>query len=425
MTLIALRGRHKLIGQILASGVVVLFGVRVARVEMFGFAVELGVLAVPCTILWLVGAINSLNLLDGMDGMLGCVGFIIALAMAGMAMLGDHGAAACVAAALAGALLGFLRWNLPPATIFLGDTGSMLTGLVVGVLGIQSSLKGPATVALIAPLAILTIPLLDTLAALVRRKLTGRSIYATDRGHLHHCLLRRGFSVSEVLVVVSLFCALTVVSVLASLALKNETIAVLAALTIVCVLVVSRLFGYPEFLLVRQQLGRLVVSLVQPRAGRTQLRLEAHLQGTGNWKALMDAVTDRAAPLKLRAVRLEVSAPALHEEYHAHWQQTHDEADEILWRAEVPLTIAGRTVGRLGVSGLPDAEPVSAKVAVIGRLVEEYQQLAGPRGALVLWEADHLEALLRPKNSGRLADGTPEDETAEVFLANGSQGVGA
>src|SRR2546428_6188308 len=96
--------------------------------------------------------------------------------------------------ALAGALIGFLCYNLPPASIFLGNSGAMLIGLIVGALAIMSSLKGPATIALAAPLAALTIPIFDTSAAIVRRKLTGRSVYTTDRAHLHHCLSRRGLS---------------------------------------------------------------------------------------------------------------------------------------------------------------------------------------------------------------------------------------
>jgi UDP-GlcNAc:undecaprenyl-phosphate GlcNAc-1-phosphate transferase len=101
----SLRGRHKLLGQMAAVGVVIFFGVRVERIELFDWPMHLGVLAIPFTMIWLLGAINALNLLDGMDGMLGCVGAIIALAMAGMALLSGNKAAACVAMTLAGALL--------------------------------------------------------------------------------------------------------------------------------------------------------------------------------------------------------------------------------------------------------------------------------------------------------------------------------
>src|SRR5437868_2212657 len=151
-------------------------------------------MAVPVTLFLLLGAIGSLNLIDGMDGLLSTVGVLVSLAVAGMAVMGGHWLAACAAVALAGALLGFLRYNFPPATIFLGDSGSMLIGLVLGVLAIKSALKTPTTVALMAPAVLLTIPIFDTFAAILRRKLTGRSIYSTDRGHLHHCLLSRGLS---------------------------------------------------------------------------------------------------------------------------------------------------------------------------------------------------------------------------------------
>src|SRR5439155_5894298 len=122
--------------------------------RIFDWHVELGLLAVPFTLFWLLGAINSLNLIDGMDGLLSSVGLIVTLAMAAMAVLGEQWMAACVAVALAGALLGFLRYNFPPASIFLGDSGSMLIGLVIGALAIRSSLKSPATVALAAPVAV-------------------------------------------------------------------------------------------------------------------------------------------------------------------------------------------------------------------------------------------------------------------------------
>ena len=172
-----LAGQAQAPGAIRRRGIVMSCGVVVRTVYFFGVDVDLGLLSFPFTAFLLLGAINSLNLLDGMDGLLSCIGLMICLAMAVIAVLLAHWPAACVAAALAGALLGFLRYNSPPASIFMGDCGSMVVGLVIGVVAIQGSLKGPATVALAAPLAVLTLPIFDTLAAIVRRKLTGRSIY--------------------------------------------------------------------------------------------------------------------------------------------------------------------------------------------------------------------------------------------------------
>src|SRR5262249_51540535 len=153
---------------------------------------------------FLLGAINSLNLLDGMDGLLGSIGTVIGLALVALAALRGDWAPACVAAALTGAVLGFLRYNYPPASVFLGDAGSMLLGLVLGVRSLRGTYELSGTVPLAVPIALFTLPILDTGAAIVRRKLTGRSIYCTDRGHLHHCLLRYGMSRPRVLLVVTL-----------------------------------------------------------------------------------------------------------------------------------------------------------------------------------------------------------------------------
>src|SRR5262249_42123223 len=135
-----LRLRHKLLGQLVVVGIVINFGLLVREIRVFDWELELGLLAIPFTAFWLLGAMNSLNLIDGMDGLLSTVGAIICVSLAGMAVLCDRWTEACVAVALAAALVGFLCYNFPPASIFLGDSGSMLVGLVVGVLAILSSL---------------------------------------------------------------------------------------------------------------------------------------------------------------------------------------------------------------------------------------------------------------------------------------------
>ena len=278
-----LRGRHKLLGQIIAILVVIQFGLVVKTIRVFDWHIELGLLSTPFTVLWLLGAINALNLIDGMDGLLSCVGLILSLTIVSFAVLHGNMAAASVAVVLAGALLGFLRYNFPPASIFLGDAGSMLIGLVIGTLAIQGSYKAPATIVLAAPMALLTIPFFDTLAAVIRRKLTGRSIYTTDRGHLHHCLLRRGFSNRSVLLCVSVLCVVTAGGALASLALKQELVAVLVTLLVIGLLIVSRLFGHAEFILVRKQLTMFLRGLLRRRPTNGSYHTEVRLQGTADW----------------------------------------------------------------------------------------------------------------------------------------------
>ena len=397
-----LRGRYKLLGQIAAVAVVMASGVLVRDVHLFGCQIELGLLSVPFTAFLLLGAINSLNLLDGMDGLLGSVGAVVCLALAAMAVLAGHMAVAALAAALAGALLGFLRYNLPPASIFMGDCGSMVVGLVVGVLAIESSLKAPATIALSAPIALLTLPILDTTAAIIRRKLTGRSIYTTDRGHLHHCLLRRGFSVWRVLLLVSSFCLFTALGVVASEAFHNEWIALLTGLTVAGVLIATRLFGYAEVLLVKERLKSLGGSLFVRSADGRAREIEVRLQGCGNWNEVWSAVTAGAQALNLRQVRLDVNAPSLHEGYHARWDRDQEDGEAPrLWRAEIPVTAGGLLVGRLEIAGSPDGEPIWRKVAALTKTVEDAADampaFAGPRYEAVRPRAD--ESRLIPVNA--------------------------
>ncbi len=369
-----LRVRHKFLGQLLAVGIVLGFGVRIESIRLFNFSLDLGLLAIPFTIFWLLGAINALNLLDGMDGLLGSVSGIICVAMGGMALMQGDLATAAVAASLAGAMLGFLRYNFPPASVYLGDCGSMLIGLVIGVLAIQSSLKGPATVALAAPTVLLTLPIFDTAAAIIRRKLTGRSIYCTDRGHLHHCLLRSGMSVRVALLVVSGLSLVTVVGVFASVAWHNEGIALLSGAAVVATLVMTRLFGYAEFLLLRKRFGNLFASFFS--SPRTQARdVTVRLQGTEDWGELWLGLTECARRLDLLTVELDVNAPAIQEGYHARWDRPgRDDEGTNLWRADIPLLANGLPVGRVEITGERDGRCVSEKIAAFGKLIAEIEE---------------------------------------------------
>jgi UDP-GlcNAc:undecaprenyl-phosphate/decaprenyl-phosphate GlcNAc-1-phosphate transferase len=373
-----LRGRHKLLGQTLAVGIVIASGIEVHQIQMFGATIDLGLLSVPFTLFLLLGAINSLNLIDGMDGLLSSVGLIICTGMGAMAALNERWATACIALALAGSLLGFLRYNFPPASVFLGDSGSMLVGLVIGVLAIQSSLKASAAVALAAPTALLTVPIFDTFAAILRRTLTGRSIYTTDRGHLHHCLLRSGLSNRRALALVSAFCMITVFGTLASLALKNELLAILSGVVVIALLVVTRLFGHAELSLLRQRTHSLFSSFFNVPEGKPAREIEVRLHGKVDWKELWQQITACATQLNLGSARLDINAPVINEGYHAEWTDTavpgEDQEDAAsLWRAEIPLITRGRIVGRVAVAGHRDEQPVWEKIATLAHLVQDFE----------------------------------------------------
>ncbi len=375
-----LLGRHKLVGQLMAVGVVVGCGVEIRSIRIFDWTTpEFGALTAPLTAFWLLLAINSLNLIDGMDGLLGSLGGIICGSLAVMAALNGHLQVAVVAAAMSGALWGFLFFNFPPATIFLGDCGSMLIGLVVGVLAIEGSLKGPATVALAAPAALLIIPLLDTAAAVVRRKLTGRSIYETDRGHLHHCLQGHGLSNARILLLVGGLSLTASCGALFTQWFNSELFALISTFIVVGTLLLFRLFGHAEFLLIKERLLAIAFAV---RYGNDQGRihqLEVRLQGSADWNDLWKNVTAFAEQLRLKSVCLDVNAPAMHEGYHARWGRVQGHSDSPgCWRTEVPLAANGQVVGRLEVTGQRDGRPVAETIALVAKIVEDVEAvLAG------------------------------------------------
>jgi UDP-GlcNAc:undecaprenyl-phosphate GlcNAc-1-phosphate transferase len=254
-----LPSRLKLLLQIISVLPIVFFGYSVNRVVMFGYPIELGWFGIPLTVFWLVGCINALNLIDGMDGLASIVGLSAATMMGVIAASSGHNHVAMMAIVLAGALAGFLIYNLPPASIFLGDSGSMVIGLTVGVLGMQGALKTTATLAITAPAVVMTLPIFDILAALVRRKLTGRRFDTPDRLHIHHRLLARGWTPWQVLCLIGSLCLTTGAAATAATIFRRDALAWIAAITTIALMIRLRLFGYEEFAMVKAAIRRTVL----------------------------------------------------------------------------------------------------------------------------------------------------------------------
>jgi UDP-GlcNAc:undecaprenyl-phosphate GlcNAc-1-phosphate transferase len=250
--------RLKLVLQILAALPIVILGDYVHRIVLCGYAFNLGWLGIPLTIVWLIGCINALNLLDGMDGLASIVGLSTAAMMGLLAIGGGNEHVTVVALVLAGALAGFLAYNLPPASIFLGDSGSMVIGLVVGLLGIYGTLKTSATLSIMAPTVVMTLPIFDSLMAVVRRKLTGRRFDAADRQHIHHRLLARGLNQWQTLFILGSLCLLTGAAATFASLVRSEILGWVCALTLVTLLIRLRLFGHHELALAKNAVaGRL------------------------------------------------------------------------------------------------------------------------------------------------------------------------
>ncbi len=164
-------------------------------------ALVLGALAVPVTVIWIVGITNSVNLIDGLDGLAVGVSTIASTTMFVVALLVSEGNVAVILAALMGACLGFMPYNLNPAKIFMGDAGSLLLGYVLSTVSVVGMFKFYAIVTFVVPILALALPLFDTLCAIIRRLLRGQSPMHPDRGHLHHRLIDMGLSQKQAVAV--------------------------------------------------------------------------------------------------------------------------------------------------------------------------------------------------------------------------------
>lgn len=348
-----LRGRQKFIGQILAVTVLLPFDMVIHKIALFGTTYELGLLAIPFTYFWMLGAINALNLIDGADGLATTMGAVVCTALCILAWMTNHHPESIVAMVFVGSMIGFLVYNLPPARIFLGDAGSMLIGLVLAALAIRGSFKGPATVALAAPLAIWGILILDTSMAILRRKLTGRSLYTTDRGHMHHVLQNRGVGGGRMVASMGLLCGISCAAALVSVSVQNEIVAIGTIMAITVALVLTRVFGHSEMaLLVRK--GKAFVSSFIPHPDRKageSVPFSSRLQGHRDWDSHWNELRDFAQRFDLLSVQFDINIPSLHEEYHASWTRRRLVSAMHSWRVAIPLKSATQVLGRVQLVG--------------------------------------------------------------------------
>ncbi len=199
--LYGLQASSKFLGQILAAMVICFSGHAIRAIEIPGiglFQLDHSV-GIAVTVLWIVGVTNAFNLIDGIDGLAAGLGLIAALGLAAVGILTGGTVAVLLSVALAGSLLAFLFFNFNPARIFLGDTGSMFIGFMLANISLLSSLKASGSIIFLVPVVlILSLPLLDTSTSMIRRYLRGRPIFSGDQNHIHHRLLRKGYSHRQV-----------------------------------------------------------------------------------------------------------------------------------------------------------------------------------------------------------------------------------
>jgi UDP-GlcNAc:undecaprenyl-phosphate GlcNAc-1-phosphate transferase len=250
-----LPARHKLAGQVISVLPIIGAGIWIQRVGFCGLSLDIGYWGLPLSIVWFIACTNAVNLLDGMDGLASTIGLCIALGVASIGLVTGADATVVLALVLAGSLAGFLVYNRPPATIYLGDAGSMVIGLLLAVLTLQVGVDSAGRSSLTVMAVLMAVPIADTTLAVVRRGLSGQGIWRPDRGHLHHRLLERGFRPAYILRFIFLVCALTGGIATVSRVAGWDTLAWCACGALAVLLVRARLIGHHEWSLSRRMLG--------------------------------------------------------------------------------------------------------------------------------------------------------------------------
>jgi len=195
--------------QLIAGLVLINFGLAVTVLSNpFRHPIYLGWWGIPLTVGWVIFITNALNLIDGLDGLAAGVSAIVALVLLVVGLRREAALTAFLGAGIAGGCIGFLRYNFPPARIFMGDAGSMLLGFLLASISLIRPLKSVAAVALFVPIVALGVPIVESFTTIIRRFWRRRSPLAADRGHIHYILLDLGFTPKVTVIIIYLISGL-------------------------------------------------------------------------------------------------------------------------------------------------------------------------------------------------------------------------
>ncbi len=240
----------KFVVQIAAAGVAVAFGVRFEFIANPIFwsdtqYISFGAWSIPITIFWIVGITNSINLIDGLDGLACGVSAISSLTFLVISMVLRQVNVTVLLAAILGACLGFIPYNLNPAKIFMGDTGALLLGYVLSTISVIGLFKFYAIISFTVPLLALALPIFDTCFAIIRRLLKGQNPMSPDRGHFHHRLIDMGLSQKQsVAVLYSISAVLGLSAVLITTTGAMKALILVFAFCVAIIIGIALLRGY-------------------------------------------------------------------------------------------------------------------------------------------------------------------------------------
>lgn len=406
-----LRGRQKLAGQVVICCSIIAFGFSIDSVSLFGLPLELGLLAIPITLGWLLLSINSVNLIDGADGLCSSVGWISFSALSAIGWYTNNHMESLIAAIMAGSLLAFLIFNLPPAKAALGYAGSMLVGLILGVLAMRSWLTDGTPISIAVPVVLMAIPLFDSGMAILRRKLAGRSVFTVDRGHLHHNLMRFGIRNRRLVGVITLLSLVTAAGAILGVVFQSDMISIGTMIFAIGSLIATRVFGFAEMELLCKRSLNFSKSIVA-RKGSSDRKIPqqtVRLQGSREWDTVWNVLVEFAEKHELAKISLDLNMPWLHEGFHASWQKDKLPESSERWFLRLPVVSKAKVLGRIEVIG---NHKDSDTYAVMDALAEMLKELQPSMKALV---DDFAAENTRPKRR-RTAAMAPRQRDLETVV---------
>lgn len=190
-----LRAIYKLFGQLLVTYILIKGGIVIERIDVPAIGLlELNNFSIIITFIWIVGIMNAINLIDGLDGLAAGITTIALINILILSIMDDKVLVIYLCIALIGSNIGFLRHNFHPATIYMGDSGSLFLGYAIAVISVLGFFKNVTLISFITPVIILALPIFDTITSILRRLKNGKHIMAPDKKHIHHKILEKGFS---------------------------------------------------------------------------------------------------------------------------------------------------------------------------------------------------------------------------------------
>jgi len=416
-----IRARYKLLVQVVIALAVYFGGVRVTTISLpfFGVTPLSAGVGLLFTVLWFVGITNAFNLIDGLDGLASGAAMFALLTMFVVASINGQDGAALVTIILAGATLGFLVYNFPPASIFLGDSGSLFIGFMLAGVGLLSSQKSQTAVAVAIPVVSLGLLVFDTALSIVRRFLRNQPIFSADRGHIHHRLLTLGHSPRQAALLLYAACALLA---LGGMLLVNDSGYVALVLVVIGLgaIVATRHLGYQEF----EEVGRLIKKGIRQREviGRGLRVREAseRLARMDNLEAVFRTLTETFEADQFQRTEVRLRPSFMYREDVAPLDRRLDDdiavwtwsrtglSEPTLWEIRLPLLDErSRRVGSLVLwqDGLGDETALSHMHTIAGALRASVQDRV-----VSLWRSE-TESAQQETYTEQVIPIIPHDET--------------